>query len=121
MLITESGIMVVEQPDNKELVFFSIIALQFPRESYTVFFVSTAIELRLLQRLNALYPICVTEAGIVMEVSPLSSKVLFPIFVTELGIVIDVKLVHLEKALVPILLTELEMETDAKLLQPLKT
>ena len=47
---------------------------------------------KLLQILNALIPILVTEEGIVIDVKPVQPLNAFaPILVTELGIVIDVK------------------------------
>ena len=45
---------------------------------------------------KALFPILVTELGIVIDVKPLQAKkAQLPILVTELGIVIDVKPVQL--------------------------
>ena len=53
------------------------------------------------------------------DVKPLQSeKELFPILVTELGIVTDVKPVQPEKAEVPKLVTELGIVTDVKPVQP---
>ena len=57
--------------------------------------------------MKALFPILVTEFGIVIDVKLLQSlKALSPILVTELGIVIDVKLLQPEKAYSPIIVTE---------------
>ena len=57
----------------------------------------------------------------VIDVKPVQPlKALYPILVTEFGIVTDVKPVHQEKADLPILVTEFGMVTDVKSLQPSK-
>ena len=82
------------------LVWISIIALQFLRESYRLLHFETTMLFNPVQRAKTLSPISVTEAGIVTEVKPVQpEKAPLPIFVTELGIVIEVKPLHLAKAL----------------------
>ena len=61
------GIIVFEQPNDKEFEAFLIIALQLLRESYTVFPDSTTIEFRPLQPRKANVPMLVTLFGIVTE------------------------------------------------------
>ena len=54
----------------------------------------------------------------VIDVKPVQPlKAIYPILVTEFGIVTDVKPVHQEKADLPILVTEFGMVTDVKPLQ----
>jgi hypothetical protein len=56
-----------------------------------------------------------------MDISPLHPpNALFPILVTELGIVKCVKLTHALKEQLPILVTEFGIFTKARLLHPAK-
>ena len=70
MLVTEFGIIVFMHPTTTVFVFVYIIALQLSRESNIVFPDSTIIVVSPKQPSNALYPISVTEFGIVMLVRP---------------------------------------------------
>ena len=60
--------MVDLQPAISSLVSVSIIALQLPLESYTLLFISTFIEVKLVHRSNASSPIEITLSGISIEV-----------------------------------------------------
>ena len=72
-----------------------IIALQDSLESYTGLPSSTTIDVKPEQPSKALYPIYVTELGIVRDVKPEQpQKAPYPIDVTELGMVMDVKPIH---------------------------
>ena len=53
----------------------------------------------------------------VTDFKPQSQKAIFPILVTELGIVTDFKLLQPSKVLFLILVTEFGIVTDVKLLQ----
>ena len=68
MLVTELGMVVDWHPAIRVLEAVSIIALQFSRESYIVLPLSTTMEVREEQSLNAQIPMLVTELGMVMEV-----------------------------------------------------
>ena len=68
MLVTLSGIIVVEQPNTKVLLLVSIIALHPSRESYIVFPSVTMIEVRELQHEKAASPMLVVLMGIVSEI-----------------------------------------------------
>ena len=68
MLVTELGMVVDWHPAIRVLEAVSIIALQFSRESYIVLPLSTTMEVREEQYMNALFSMLVTELGIVMEV-----------------------------------------------------
>ena len=85
--------MVVDWPPAiRVLEAVSIIALQFSRESYIVLPLSTTMEVREVQPLNALLPMLVTELGMVMEVmDEQPSKAAHPMLVTELGMVMEVR------------------------------
>jgi hypothetical protein len=63
---------------------------------------------------NAPCPIRVTELGICNEVSPVLANALFPIDVTELGMVIDFKLVQPWNLKSSITVTVLGMFMDVK-------
>ena len=56
MLVTLSGITVLEQPLINELVFFSIIAFELSLESYLALFSSTTMLVSDVQPLNILLP-----------------------------------------------------------------
>ena len=71
ILVTSEGITVFWQPAIKVLLSFSIIALQFPLLSYTVFPSSTVMLVNPLHPENALSCIVVTLEGIVMRVNPI--------------------------------------------------
>ena len=88
MAVTDLGIIVFWQPVINVLLAVSIIALQFSRESYTVFPSSTMIDVKLEQRQNALPSMEVTELGMVTLVRPLQPRnAMQPMEVTELGMV----------------------------------
>ena len=70
MLVTELGIVVFLQPQIKLFVSFSMMALQFSRESYTAFPASTVMLASPVQPSNAELPMLVTELGMVMLASP---------------------------------------------------
>ena len=92
IFITELGIMVDLQPAIRVLEAVSIMALQFSRESYIVLPLSTNMEVREEQPLNAPVSMLLTELGMVREVreeQPLNA--LFPMLVTELGRVREVR------------------------------
>ena len=108
MLVTSSGMTVVEHPTIRALLLVSIIALHPPRESYTVFSSSTVMEVRLLlQPEKAPFPMLVTPLGMVMEVRlPQPAKASAPILVNFefSGKVMEVML-HISKASSPMLVT----------------
>jgi hypothetical protein len=62
------------------------------------------IEVSEIAPLNALYPMLVTPAGMVMEVSPLEEKAYAPMLVTPAGMVIEVSPLE-EKAYAPMLVS----------------
>jgi len=64
MLVTELGILVFLHPTIKVFVAVSMIALQFPRESYLGLPSSTMIVVRFSQSSNTLSPKLVTELPI---------------------------------------------------------
>ena len=108
MLVTELGMMVDWHPAIRVLEAVSIMALQFSRESYTVFPLSTTIEVRAEQRSNADPPMLVTELGMVMEVreeQPANAS--YSMLVTELGRMIEVREEQFLNASSPMLVTEL--------------
>ena len=110
MLVTELGMMVDWHPAIRVLETVSIIALQFSRESYTVLPLSTTMEVREVQRLNALCPMLVTELGRVMEVrEEQKMNASFPMLVTELPRDTEVRAEQLSNALPLMLVTELGM------------
>ena len=74
MLVTELGITVFWHPAIRVLEAVSIIALQLLWLSYTVFPLSTVIEVKLSQEVNGLSPMEVTELGIVTEVKRMQEK-----------------------------------------------
>ena len=116
--VTELGITVFLHPHISVLVADSTIALQLFLESYTVFPLSTLMVVMPLQPENALFPIEVTELGMVIDVKPSQAwNARSPIEVTELGMVIDVKPSQLQNAELPIEATELPNVTDVKPLQ----
>ena len=67
-LVTEDGITVPAHPQIIVLLFVSITALQFSRESYTEFPASTTMDLREEHPLKHSSPKLVTEDGILMDV-----------------------------------------------------
>ncbi len=83
MLVTELGIIVVLQPAISVLVALSMIALQLLRESYFGLLASTDIILKPLQSSNAVFPILVTELGMVTAVRPLQPAYM-QLFVVQL-------------------------------------
>ena len=92
MLVTLLGMVVDWNPAIRVLEAFSIMALQFSRESYIVLPLSTTMEVREEQPLNAKLPMLVTLLGIVMDVRPEHLKASLPMLVTLLGIVMDFRL-----------------------------
>ena len=103
MLVTELGIVVDWHPAIRVLVAVSIIALQFSRESYIVLPLSTTMEVREVQPLNAPLPMLVTELGMVMEVREEHiENAPLPMLVTELGMVMEVREEQLLNASSPI-------------------
>ena len=89
MVITVLGITVFLQPAISVLVAVSMMALQSLRLSYTVFPVSTCIDVRPLQPWNALPSMEITELGIVMDVKPLQLlNAAIAMVVTVLGITV---------------------------------
>ena len=68
MLVTLEGMIVFLHPAISVFELFSMIALQFSRESYFVFPFSTFIEVRPEQPANAKPSMLVTLEGMVMEV-----------------------------------------------------
>ena len=74
------------------LLFVSITALQFSRESYTEFPASTTIDVREEQYAKHPSPKLVTEDGILMDVREEQyAKQFSPKLVTEDGILMDVR------------------------------
>ena len=67
-LVTEEGITVPAHPQIIVLLFVSITALQFSRESYTEFPASTTMDVREEQPSKHHLPKLVTEDGILMDV-----------------------------------------------------
>ena len=67
-LVTEEGITVPAHPQIIVLLFVSITALQFSRESYTEFPASTTMDVREEQPSKQYSPKLVTEDGILMDV-----------------------------------------------------
>ena len=67
-LVTEDGITVPAHPQIIVLLFVSITALQFSRESYTEFPASTTMDVREEQPIKQATPKLVTEDGILMDV-----------------------------------------------------
>ena len=99
MEVTLLGMIVFLHPAINILLSFSIIALQFSRESYFVFPDATLIEDKLLHEPKALLPMEVTLFGIAMLVRPEQpSKASKPMVITLLGIVMLVKPEQLQKA-----------------------
>ena len=79
--------------------------------------VSNVIELRPEQPAKALFPIEMTELGIVTAVSPLHpSKAQRPIEVTEVGKVTEIKPEQPQNALSPIEVTDSGMVTEVSIL-----
>ena len=106
MLVTLPGMIVFLQPTINVFVDVSIIALQFPLESYFAFPFSTDIEVKPLQPSKAFRSILVTLLEMVMEVKPLQPlKAQVSMFVTPLGMMMEVMPVFLEKAKPPMLVT----------------
>ena len=92
IVVTELGIIVFLHTLINVFVAVSIMALQFPRESYTELPLSTIMLVRPLQLRNAYLPISVTDLGMVTIVKPLQfSNARSPILVTDLGMVTLVK------------------------------
>ena len=90
--VTELGIIVFLHPLINMFVAVSIMALQFSRESYTELPLSTFMLVKPLQLLNAMWPIEVTELGMVTLVKPLQPQnASSPISLTELPMVTLVK------------------------------
>ena len=99
MLVTELGITVFLHPATKLLKPLRMIALQLSLESKVVLSDATEIVSSKGQLPKGLFPMDVTELGIVMEVNlEQPEKALFPILYTELGIVMEVKLEQSSKA-----------------------
>ena len=113
------GIVVFLQPFNIVFVAVSMMALQFSRESKTVFPDSTTILSKPPQKAKQSSPILVTELGIVMLVKPEQPpKQPFLKLVTELGIVMLVKPEQSQKQAFPKLVTELGIVMLVKPEQP---
>ena len=107
MLVTDEGMVVVLQPAIRVLLAVSIIALQLSRESYFVFPASTLMLVKPVQSSNALYPMLVTDEGMVMLVKPVQPENAHsPMLVTDEGMVMLVKPVQPENAAYPMLVTE---------------
>jgi hypothetical protein len=97
------------------LVPVSMMALQLSRESYTVFPLSTVIEVKPWQLINGQYPNFFTLLGMVTEVKPSQLPKAFPpISSTLFGMVIEVKPPQLWKAPSPMNVTVLGMVTEAR-------
>ena len=121
MLVTLSGMIVLEHPITSLLLLVSMIALHPFRESYIVFPSATIMEVRPLQLLKAEYSIFVTLFGMLMEVRLLQlEKAELPIFVTLSGIFMEERLLQPEKTELAILVTLSGMFMVKRLLQPLK-
>ena len=106
-LVTELGIVVFLQPLSIVFVAVWMMALQFSRESKTLFPDSTTILSKPEQSLKQCSPKLVTELGIVMLVKLLhQEKHHSPKLVTELGIVMLVKPLQSLKQYAPKLVTE---------------
>ena len=89
IFITDGGIVVFLHPAIKVLLYVSIIALQFSRESYTLFPSSTMMLVNPEQATKAQSLISVTDFGIVMLFKPAQpSKAPISIVFTELGMVV---------------------------------
>ena len=98
------------QPATSVLVSVSMTALQFSRESYTVFPLSTDIAAKALQPSKTSIPIDVTLLGMVTDVRPVQKlKASLPIDFTLLGMVNDFRPVQFSKALSPMPVTLLGM------------
>ena len=118
-LVTEDGIVDIEQALTNVFVAVSIMALQLSRESNVLLPLSTLISVKLSQLLKRHPPICLTDAGMINEVIPVHPEKAFkPILITELGIVTEVKPLQLWNASEPISVTELGIVIEVKLLQP---
>ena len=92
MFVTLLGMVVDWHPTIRVLEAVSIMALQFSRESYIVLPLSTTMEVREEQPMNAQSPMLVTELGMVMEVREEQSwNDNPPMLVTLLGIMMEVK------------------------------
>ena len=109
MLVTESGIVtdVISSPfTNSRRVPLKLELIEFVAHrdmSKILIFVSV----KLLQSSNALFPMLVTESGIVTDVRPLQPQnALLPMRVTEFGIVTDVRPLQPANADAPMLVTE---------------
>ena len=98
-------------------VVFALLNRTPSSELYAGLLLSTTIDIKLQHPLKALFPINVTEFGMVIDVKPLYENASPSIDVTELGMVIDVKPVHPEKATLPMDVTEFGMVTEASLVQ----
>ena len=122
--VTEFGMIVVLHPAINSFVAVSIIALQLLRESYTVFPLSTIIDVRLLQLINGLSPfvfaISVTELGIVTVDILQLAKALPSMRLMELGSSIDVRPVQSIKASYCISVTLLGKVMEVRPLRPSK-
>ena len=119
MLVTELGMVVDWQPEIRVFVAVSIMALQFSRESYIVLPLSTTMEVREEQQLNAPPPMLFTKLGKIMEVreeQPLNAS--YPMLVTELGRVMEVRAEQPENALSSMLVTELGRVMEVREEQP---
>ena len=93
--VTDSGIMVLAQPCIRRFVSVSMMALQLPRELYTLFSSATIMLVSARHSSNAFSPISVTDSGMLMLVSTLHSlNAPSPIFVTELGMLMLVSFQH---------------------------
>jgi hypothetical protein len=68
------GMTVFWQPRTSTLSAVLMIALQLSRESYTVFPLSTAMEVRPLQPWKASSPMLVTELGMIVFLQPTISS-----------------------------------------------
>ena len=99
IFVTDGGIIEMENPAIKVLLFVSIMALHPPRESYVVFPSATSMSMRPLHQAKAPLPMLVTLEGMVMVVRLLQlKKASSPILTTPLGIVMAVRPMQSEKA-----------------------
>ena len=107
MAVTDAGMTVVMMPSCSVLVLVLMMALQFSRESYTVFSGSTVTEVseeQLQNALKALSPIVVNPSGKVTDFKPVHPLKAYSLMVfTALGMTISCRLAQPKKALVPML------------------